>query len=401
MESQTGIHFSFEEPSILKEADEHIRNLFNQRNDNRLLLHNYAMVDTIVKETHELLHHESDFEDAETILLASYFLLTGYWFDYETPVDGSLKAASSFLSKVAYPTEATNKVLAIINDVHAQLLQNSSACVVSDAMTICLYIKGYATSHSLLRVERELMLGTSYDRIAWARLQMKELLKQKLCTSFAQKNYQGQLGESILLQKSRIEKAERSSPSLALTKVDSPLFKGLNDRSIHTFFRANYRNHINLSSIADNKANLMISVNSILISVLITFISYRNIAATNPRILIPVITFLVIGLGSLIFAVLSVRPKVTMINNTKKDLTEVKKNIVFFGNFIQLSLPQYEKAIDEVFREEDLLIGNMARDLYFLGKVLDRKYKFLTISYNIFMIGFITTVLLFIFILLT
>jgi len=41
------------------------------------------------------------------------------------------------------------------------------------------------------------------------------------------------------------------------------------------------------------------------------------------------------------------------------------------------------------------MYGNMTRDLYYLGKVLDKKYRLLTMSYNIFMVGFATTVLFF------
>jgi Family of unknown function (DUF5706) len=48
-----------------------------------------------------------------------------------------------------------------------------------------------------------------------------------------------------------------------------------------------------------------------------------------------------------------------------------------------------------MFKDSDLLYGNMARDLYNLGKVLDRKYRLLSISYNIFMVGFVSTVVLF------
>ncbi len=400
MESKQGIHFSFEGTSILTDADEHVRLLFAQRNDNRLLLHNYAMVDKIVQTTRELLSQQNTLDNSETTLLAAYFLITGYWFDYSSPVEGSLKVASSFLSKEGYPAKDSNTVLAIINDVFAGGHPSQGACLLSDARTICVYINDYPTNHALLRLEREFLLGKSYNRMEWARAQLEELLRQKLCTPYAQKSYQHALSESVLLQKLRIEKEERSIPSTALTSLEKPLFKGLDDRSMQTFFRSNYRNHINLSSIADKKASMLISVNSIIISLLITFLSYRNIAATNPIILIPVIIFLVTGLTSLIFAVLSVRPKVTTVNKGEKEMGEIKKNIAFFGNFVHLSLPQYEKAIDEVFREEDLLVGNMVRDLYFLGQVLDRKYRYLTVSYNIFMIGFITTVLLFIFILL-
>jgi hypothetical protein len=51
--------------------------------------------------------------------------------------------------------------------------------------------------------------------------------------------------------------------------------------------------------------------------------------------------------------------------------------------------------MDAVLRDGELLYGNMVRDLYFLGKVLDKKYRYLTMSYNIFMIGFIATVITF------
>ena len=75
--------------------------------------------------------------------------------------------------------------------------------------------------------------------------------------------------------------------------------------------------------------------------------------------------------------------------------TEIRKNIVFFGNFIRLDLETYEKAVDDMFSDSELLYGNLTRDLYYLGKVLDKKYRFLTISYNVFMVGFIATVLMF------
>ena len=136
----------------------------------------------------------------------------------------------------------------------------------------------------------------------------------------------------------------------------------------------------------------MISVNSILISVLISMLTYRNMADTNPRLLLPVVIFLVTGLSSLIFAVLSARPMVTMLNRQPVDLQQAKKNLDFFGNFVTLSPEDYEAAMNEVLRDDALLYGNMVRDMYYLGKVLEKKYRFLTLSYNLFMLGFVATV---------
>lgn len=167
-------------------------------------------------------------------------------------------------------------------------------------------------------------------------------------------------------------------------------------RAIQSFFRANYRNHISLSAIADNKANIMISVNSILISVLITMLSYRNIGERHPAVLLPVIIFLVSGLASLIFAVLAARPKVTRLVKEGQLPDLSKGSIIFFGNFVPLQLEEYEEAMDALFRDGELLYGNMVRDMYYLGQVLDKKYRYLTVSYTLFMVGFIASVLLFI-----
>lgn len=197
------------------------------------------------------------------------------------------------------------------------------------------------------------------------------------------------------------EKTNRQEPitNPAEIYVPGPFYgieRKIPRRGIQSFFRTNYRNHINLSAIADNKANIMISVNSILISVLITILSYRNIAETNPKVLLPVILFLVSGLCSLIFAVLAARPKVTRLHNGAQIPDLSKSNLVFFGNFVSLPLEDYEEAMGRLFRDGELLYGNMVRDMYYLGKVLDKKYRYLTVSYTLFMVGFIASVLLFI-----
>lgn len=132
----------------------------------------------------------------------------------------------------------------------------------------------------------------------------------------------------------------------------------------------------------------MISVNSILLSVAISMLTYQSLMNRNPLFILPVIIFLVTGLTSLIFAILSSRPRVTsFVPAPGKDF-----NPVFFGNFVHLSLDQYEAAVDAMLRDGSLLFGNMTRDLYYLGQVLDRKYRLLTFSYTVFMMGFVATV---------
>ena len=100
---------------------------------------------------------------------------------------------------------------------------------------------------------------------------------------------------------------------------------------------------------------------------------------------------------SIIFAILSTRPKVTSGTFTRKDIEDKKVNLLFFGNFYKMPLEEYEWAVNEMMKDREYLYGSMIKDLYFLGKVLNRKYALLRTTYTIFMIGIIVSVGFFIY----
>jgi hypothetical protein len=112
------------------------------------------------------------------------------------------------------------------------------------------------------------------------------------------------------------------------------------------------------------------------------------LTSRNPLYVLPIIIFLVTSLTSLTFAVLSSRPRVTGVPPTPGQVPSP----VFFGSFVHLTLDQYEAATDAMLRDGRLLFGNMTRDLYHLGQVLDKKYRLLTYSYTVFLMGFVATV---------
>ena len=283
---------------------------------------------------------------------------------------------------------------AISRVLNKQAPANPIGRVLSDSYNVHLLLLQQEERHPQLQLERDFMLAQRFTKAEWAKLLLDEFLRIQLYTHAAQAQYQPILAQTI--HRYRLEVEKRVSKELGAGNLFAELEKKAPVRGVQTYFRSNYRNHINLSAIADNKANIMIGINAILISVLITFLSYRNIGENQPQVLLPLIIFLASGLASLIFAVLAVRPKITMVNPKGTTLDEAKRNITFFGNFVTLDLDEYEAAMDEVFNDSSLLYGNMVRDLYFLGKVLEKKYRFLSMSYNIFMVGFIATVLSFV-----
>lgn len=388
--------------TIVAEAGEQVLFLFDKYPNNRLLFHNYAFTQHVLHHTRELCRETGTPADlTEIAQIAAYFLHVGYLFEYEHFLRASLDQVQRFLALRDYPESGQRSVLRCMQIVGQRNIPVAlEEKILADAVSIA-WIEDFETRHQLLWLERELIQGQSLEKMERAQLQLQYLLDIRFYTHFAKTKYEPALGQWIRQQKNAIEKIERKKSPL-LPIETGVLYQNLDDspiRAVQTFFRANYRNHINLSSIADNKAHIMISVNSILISVLISIISYRNTAENNPPIVLPVIIFLVTGLTSLIFAVLCARPKVTSFNENVTSKEERRRNMVFFGNFVSMDLEEYEESMDALFRDSELLYGNLTRDLYFLGKVLDKKYRYLKVSYNIFMIGFVATVVTFLVIL--
>jgi predicted metal-dependent HD superfamily phosphohydrolase len=158
-------------------------------------------------------------------------------------------------------------------------------------------------------------------------------------------------------------------------------------RGVETMFRATYRTHINLSAIADNKANIMLSVSAIIISIVVSNLLPQ--LKMNPRLAFPTFLLLAVCLLALIFAILSTRPKVTGGTVTDEDIRNRKANLLFFGNFFNMEIEKFQEGMMEMIRDNEFLYHSMTRDLYFLGKVLAVKYKYLRICYAIFMYGII------------
>ena len=165
-------------------------------------------------------------------------------------------------------------------------------------------------------------------------------------------------------------------------------------RGIETMFRTSYRTHLDLSAIADNKANIMISINGIIISVVIASIAPRMTG--DPILLLPTVTLLVGCVVSMVFSVAAARPRVTSLDITLDDVMANRSNLLFFGNFVRLSQDDYVTGMSALVQDTDRLYTNMMRDLYGLGRVLDRKYRLLRSAYTLFMVGLLASVAAFV-----
>jgi len=381
---------------MLAKAETVVFELYKAKQDSRLLYHNYELANKLVESIEEIGRDANlSPQSIEMLCIAGWFYPTGRLTNYNQPTEAAVNHVTQFLTKEEYPKARTEKVKDLIRLIDAKKVPiNEEQEVFHDAFYALKNGELYPTKSSLFYLEQELIQQAVLTKEQRVQLQLQNLLSTKFYTPYGKLTFESAVANNILTVKGQLQKIKKKK-NIFVEEEPLNTFQGLDDnvpnRAIQTFFRTNYRNHINLSAIADNKANIMISVNAILLSVMISLMTYKNIAETKPMILMAIIVFFITGLASLIFAVLSARPKVTNTNKQSKDKIINQKNIVFFGNFVHLDLEEYEAAMDSVFRDGELMYGNMVRDLYYLGKVLDKKYRYLTTSYNIFMVGFVAT----------
>jgi Family of unknown function (DUF5706) len=165
-------------------------------------------------------------------------------------------------------------------------------------------------------------------------------------------------------------------------------------RGVETMFRNSSSNHLRLSVMADNKAFIMISVNSILISVGIGLIIGKFVLA--PKLFIPTVILLTVNVITIIYSVLATRPGTMKGKFTKKELDEKTVDLLFFGSYYKMPLEDFEFGIRQLMNDIEFLYANLIKDIYLQGKILGRKYHLLRISYNIFMYGTVLSVVAYI-----
>ncbi len=375
--------------TLLQAAERYIADWYLKHANSKLSFHNLALSKRLVLRIEELGLGQSlnpaIIQDAQ---IAALFSQVGYAINYEQPVDASWNKLQAFLSTMDLPNEDKIQIANCL--VPKQSLASKAADLYQDAWVTHVLGDGLETYLPLYRMEQQLMRKETINKSAarsWFYTQIKDA---NLNSSFAKAKYQSILTENRASLELQVSKRK------ARVEQETQLFGGIArtqpSREVQTFFRTSFDYHTKLVDISDNKARIMISVNSILVSVLISLLTYnyqRVASSINPMVIVPILIFLIAAVGSLIFAILSSRP------NLPRGVAHANEQLFSFMDFIKLGKDEYQRQMDLMLRDGSSIFASMTAALYFLGEILDRKYKYLTISYNIFMVGFVVTVVMF------
>ena len=194
---------------------------------------------------------------------------------------------------------------------------------------------------------------------------------------------------------------EDSTDQAKKKKRKSKKKKGAKDKVVPEVFsknaiailRTTLRNNIDLTSIADNKANVLLSLNALMMTFSIPFLLPNIALIKQYNLNIPLLLFALSSIVTIYFAFLVLRPgkfKGQDLNLQKR----AQLSPFFFGNFASMSKEAYLEHFESVLKDEKKIKKFLTNDFYYLGLRLGEKMKYVRLAFNIFIGGLILSVVL-------
>ena len=376
--------------TLLQQAEFFVCNLFERELSPKNYYHNIEHTRHVLNTVTQLAKME-DCTEQDTLLLqlAAWFHDTGYVVVDDGHEMESVKIAHQFMSKAGLSAEDLSAVERLIFVTKMDAFPNSHLeNIMKDADCVHVASEDFFEISEKLRLELKYKNEQNISELEWLNKNKSFIANHKFYTRFAQVKLQPKKEMNAFELQQKINKIEGKKANKLSAKKTG--------RGVETMFRVTMKSHIELSAIADTKANILLSVNAIIISVALSGLVPKLDNASNGFLVYPTLILLVFSVSSIVLSVLSTRPNVSNVTVTREMIKSNSTNILFFGNFYKMNLKDFEWGIDYLMQNEDTLYNSLTKDLYFLGLVLERKYRLLRITYTVFMIGIILSALSFV-----
>lgn len=381
---------------LYKKIEDYVTGLFEQMHAPALVFHSLAHTQNVVKRTQEIAgHYKLSNDEMLTLFTAAWFHDTGHLF---TEPSKHEEMSAEIMRKFMQDNMDDNK---IIEDAEKCILatkvpRNPKSLlqqIICDADTYHLGTKEFKDNNKRAK-EEYLTRHDNTDELEFQQDTVKMMDKHKFYTSYAKELLTERKDKNVKKLKKKLASNEKDAPSKVGTLAGLEKDKsGLMSKGIQTMLRLTSENHLKLSDMADTKANILISVNAIIISVILGVLLRKLQEEDN--LIIPTIIFLIVSVTTIVISILATRPKISEGRFTSEDIAAKKTNLLFFGNFHKATYEDYNAAMRELMLDTDYLYGSLIKDIYYLGVVLGRKYKLIRLAYNVFMIGIVVSVIAF------
>lgn len=380
---------------IISKVEAYVVEMLSSETNGSFLYHNLRHTQRVVNSAKKLIEGEKVTEDdGHKLLIAAWFHDLGYTQSINDHEEHSCALAKQFLEQEAVDADFMDEICDLIRATKKDYEpRNKLEEIIRDADSSHFAKKSFMATTELLREELSLLGVAQYSNDEWREENIRLLrVKHRFYTDYAKENWQKEKDKNV----KKLVKAKKKSKKLVKKETLKAKFKGnLPDRGIQTLYRVTLRNHLKLSDIADTKANILLSVNAIIISLALANLIPKLDNPSNDYLIYPTFIFIVFSVVSMVMSILATKPNVTSGEFTDEDVANKNVNLLFFGNFHKMELSKYSWAMKELVKDRDYIYDSLTKDLYYLGVVLERKYRLLRWTYTVFMIGMILSVLVF------
>lgn len=390
--------------NIIERARDYVTAYMRGHEHPELLYHNLAHTESVVAATREIAR-QSHLSNRELFIttMAALFGDVGYYADGLHPMQAGIAMAEEFLRGAGVNGTSGKEVAGCLQA--AALAKEPATLAEQVAADAAFYYLGtgqFGERTRLLRKEWEAVHGTSIPKEEWYRRTIQLMEAHHYHTPYCRRLLNKQKKGHTEKLKKKLKETPPPAGALPPLPQEMALLQPLHEadaalrveKGTETLFRVTSGVSQRLSEQADNKANILISVNSIIMSILLSIVVAR--LDRYPHLTIPILLFLGVNLFTITFSVLATRPAVPNGVFDRKDVDSRKVNLLFFGNFYRMNFDDYSSGMLKVLGDKQYLYFSFIRNLYEHGVVLGRKYRKLKVAYNVFMYGIIISVVAFV-----
>lgn len=374
--------------TLLKNAvEDFVREKFAANSNTNLVYHTIQHTEKVVANATQIaLHYQLNEQDDFIVVVAAWFHDIGYFTKPENHEPESAAIAESFLSEKDVSLDIINEIKRVI--LATRIPQNPHSLnekILCDADLFHLGSEDFTTHSKRIHEECMLLNGKEVSKNQWRKKDLAFLQTHTYHTTYCKDLLDKKKQKNIKKVMAKLEEDTANKKPVSDTKNEDLPSKG-----VETMFRITSSNNQRLSDMADNKAQILITVNSIILSLIVSLLLRR--LEDNTYLVVPTFMLLLVSLSCIVFSILATRPSIPKGVFTEEDVNNKKVNLVFFGNFYNMPLDNYKNSMKKVMADREFLYGTLITDVYAQGVVLGKKYKLIRIAYNIFMFGLIVTV---------
>lgn len=397
--------------TLLEQVAKHVLSIFKEHSKHGLPYHNKAHTQFVVDSAIQIAnHYQLDDKDFFIVIAAAWFHDVGYLHTIVDHEQEGVKMADAYLKSIGVHQDTIAHInQCIMATKMPQDPKDILGEIICDADLFHLGTDAFFEKYKLLRKELIEIKKIQISKQEWRQQTIELLEHQHYFTDYCNLLLNDKKNLNLEKLKKKVDENPDPAPGTSLAAAQlqpgeaagrseheehKKKNKDIPERGIETMFRITSSNSQRLSDMADRKAHILITVNSIILSAIISLVLRK--LDTNSFLIIPTFMMLAVSVLCIIFSILATRPAIPRGVFSVEDIEDKKVNLLFFGNFYKMNLGDYSIGMEKVMADKDLLYNTLIMDVYAQGVVLGRKYQQLRIAYNIFMFGLIVAVIAFI-----